>query len=188
MEESKTVKRIKSFYLDISAEIFSDRENRYVIAKLNEKLSYPPKVTPYNKPLVKHIKMYVNLFLKAKKLLKTVTANPHEQSKRLNLRKRHWKQQRKPTKYQIGDKSLNRQISDSRFPFSLRFRKVLKSLDFFTIKQLTDVTLTEYICYRGIGPKCIRELIDFIEFENIQSHFHGFQYFKKRWNKGKRNF
>ena len=188
MEESKIVKQIKSFYLDISKELFSDRENRYVLAKLNEKLSKAPKLTQYNNPSAKNTKIYVNLFLKAKKLIKTVTETADRKLKIQNLRKKHLKQQRKATKYKRGDLSLKRQISDSKFPFSLRFRKVLKSLDFFTIKQLTDVRLTEYTCYRGIGPKCIRELIDFIEFENIQSHFHGFHHLKKSWNKGKRNF
>jgi len=75
----------------------------------------------------------------------------------------------------------NNQIFDSKFKFSTRFTKIIKSLNIFTYQDIIEVPLGDFTKYRGFQGKCLQELIDFIEFENIEDKFDGFSAFKKKY-------
>ncbi len=78
------------------------------------------------------------------------------------------------------NKSLkNDQIFDSKFKFSTLFSKIIRSLNIVTYKDIIEVLIDDFTKYRGFQGKCLLELIDFIEFENIEDKFDGFSAFKK---------
>ena len=80
----------------------------------------------------------------------------------------------------------NDQIFDSKFKFSTRFRKIIISLNIVTYQDIIEVPIGDFTKYRGFQGKCLRELIDFIEFENIEDKFDGFSAFKKRYYRVKK--
>lgn len=83
---------------------------------------------------------------------------------------------------------LNRDIAGSAFVFTKRMRNMLRFLELNTIGELTQYPLNEYMYFRGFKRQCMKELIDFIEFENLQRHFKGFGAYKKeyyrKWSRG----
>ncbi|WP_123921547.1 hypothetical protein [Chryseobacterium viscerum] len=80
----------------------------------------------------------------------------------------------------------NDQIFDSQFKFSTRFRKIIKSLNIVTYQDIIEVPICDFTKYRGFQGKCLQELIDFIEFENIEDKFGGFSAFKKKYYRVKK--
>nr|WP_315167720.1 sigma factor-like helix-turn-helix DNA-binding protein [uncultured Flavobacterium sp.] len=62
----------------------------------------------------------------------------------------------------------------SHFPFSKRMYSMFEVLDIHTIGQLAEIPLKSFGCFRGFKGQCKKELIAFIEFENIEHLFEGF--------------
>ncbi|MNE75314.1 hypothetical protein D3C80_1714590 [compost metagenome] len=51
-------------------------------------------------------------------------------------------------------------------------------LDIHTIGQLCEIPLVDFHRFRGFKEQCKKELIAFIEFENIEHLFEGFSVWK----------
>lgn len=69
------------------------------------------------------------------------------------------------------DSKLQMQLSESDFRFSKRMLIFFSGLEIYTVKQLTEIPLSKFTCFRGFKNQCMTELIAFIEFEQIQNYF-----------------
>lgn len=76
---------------------------------------------------------------------------------------------------------LDRKISDTAFVFTKRMHKILYMLELTTIRELTEYPLHNYLNFRGFKNLCMKEMIAFIEFENLQRYFKGFKAAKKEY-------
>jgi hypothetical protein len=69
------------------------------------------------------------------------------------------------------DAKLQMQLLESDFPFSKRMLNFFSNVEIYTVRQLTEIPLSKFTCFRGFKNKCMAELIAFIEFEQIQNYF-----------------
>lgn len=69
------------------------------------------------------------------------------------------------------DAKLQMQLSESDFRFSKRMLNFFSSVEIYTVRQLTEIPLSKFTCFRGFKNKCMTELMAFIEFEQIQNYF-----------------
>ena len=51
---------------------------------------------------------------------------------------------------------------------------MLHSLELYTVRDLTKYPLQKYTMFRGFRIRCLNDLIDFIESENLERYFKGF--------------
>lgn len=69
------------------------------------------------------------------------------------------------------DAKLQMQLSESDFRFSTRMLNFFSSAEIYTVRQLTEIPLSKFTCFRGFKNKCMAELIAFIEFEQLEDFF-----------------
>ncbi|UUW07682.1 hypothetical protein NLG42_16430 [Flavobacterium plurextorum] len=96
--------------------------------------------------------------------------------------KREIKANASPAKDKKDKKEKDRQklISNSLFPFSRRMNSTFGVLDVSSFGELADIPLRQFQCYRGFKIQSKKELVAFIEFENIAYLFKGFSRWKKQ--------
>ncbi len=66
---------------------------------------------------------------------------------------------------------LDMKLSESEFPFSKRMLSFFTRAEIHTVGQLTEIPLSKFTCFRGFKIQCMKELIAFIEFEELQGYF-----------------
>lgn len=66
---------------------------------------------------------------------------------------------------------LKMKLSDSDFTFSRRMLNFFSSVEIYTVKQLTEIPLSQFTCFKGFKNKCMDELLAFIEFEQLTQYF-----------------
>lgn len=76
------------------------------------------------------------------------------------------------------DSKLHMKLSDSDFQFSKRMLNFFEKIGISTIAELATIPLSKLICFKGFKAVCKKELVAFIEFENIQSLFIEFNRWK----------
>lgn len=76
---------------------------------------------------------------------------------------------------------LKLKLTECGVPLRYRVLKTLHSLDIYTIKDLSETPLLELLKYKGFGPWCMRELLSFIEFAQMEAYFEGFKEAKKMY-------
>ncbi len=69
------------------------------------------------------------------------------------------------------DAKLQMQLSESDFRFSKRMLNFFSNVEIYTVRQLTEIPLSKFTCFRGFKNQCMAELIAFIEFEQIENYF-----------------
>lgn len=77
------------------------------------------------------------------------------------------------------DTKLQMQLSESDFRFSKRMLNFFSSVEIYTVKQLTEIPLSKFTCFRGFKIKCKIEIILFIEAEGLQDFFKEFDNWKQ---------
>lgn len=82
--------------------------------------------------------------------------------------------------YKPIDIRLNKKLTESHYPFGKRLFSVFEMMDAYTIGDLAKISVKNFHCYRGFGNHSKKELVKFIEFENIEDLFKGFSAWKKR--------
>ena len=80
----------------------------------------------------------------------------------------------------ISEIDLQKMLFESHFPFSKRMNSMLVFLNIQTIGELAEIPLTDFHRFKGFKKQCKKELIAFIEFENIENLFEGFSKWKKQ--------
>ena len=78
------------------------------------------------------------------------------------------------------DAKLQMQLSESDFRFSKRMLNFFSSIEIYTVKQLTEIPLSKFTCFRGFKTRCKAEMVLFIEAEGLQELFNGFAQWKNR--------
>lgn len=73
---------------------------------------------------------------------------------------------------------LDMKLSESKFSFSKRMLNFFDRAGISTIADLTDIPLSSYTCFRGFKTLSKKELVAYIEFEQIQKLFEGFHEWK----------
>jgi len=62
-------------------------------------------------------------------------------------------------------------LIESEFPFSKRMLNFFAMAEITTVAELAAIPLSKFSCFRGFKAACGKELIAFIEFEQIQELF-----------------
>lgn len=78
---------------------------------------------------------------------------------------------------------LQLKLTECGVPLRYRVLKTLHSLDIYTIKNLSEIPLLELLKYRGFGPWCMRELLNFIESAQLELYLQGFKEAKKKYGR-----
>jgi len=66
---------------------------------------------------------------------------------------------------------LQMRLSESEFPFSKRMLNFFTRAEIYTVAQLAEIPLSEFMCFRGFKIQCQNELIAFIAFEQLENYF-----------------
>ncbi|MFL9836765.1 hypothetical protein ABS768_04595 [Flavobacterium sp. ST-75] len=66
---------------------------------------------------------------------------------------------------------LQMRLSESKFTFSRRMLTFFSTAEIYTVKQLTEIPLSKFTCFKGFKDKCMAELLAFIEFEQLRHYF-----------------
>jgi len=66
---------------------------------------------------------------------------------------------------------LQMKLSESKFPFSQRMLSFFTRAEIETVEQLAEIPLSKFTCFRGFKIQCMKELIAFIEFEQLHDYF-----------------
>lgn len=74
---------------------------------------------------------------------------------------------------------LQMALLESKFPFSKRMLHFFQNIELYTIAELASIPLQRFTCFKGFKVKCKEELVAFIEFEEIEDLFEGYQKWKK---------
>lgn len=62
-------------------------------------------------------------------------------------------------------------LLQSKFAFSKRMQHFFESAEIHTVEQLAQIPLSKFTCFRGFKIQCMKELMAFIEFEQLQNYF-----------------
>ncbi len=152
------------FYLEISKNVLTEKEYEILEKLLLEKYSIRMLSKNYNVGDEKIKQIYKKVYTKVKYLSGLL--------KEMEKQKKNKK---------IDDAFLNKKISESSFPFSIRLHNVLNRNGCKTFGDLIAIHIHDYPKFKGFKIKCITEFIRFIEFENIQEKFDGLCEFKNKY-------
>jgi hypothetical protein len=73
-----------------------------------------------------------------------------------------------------NDVDSHKKLTASHYSFSTRVYSTFEVLDIHTIGQLAEIVMKDFHRFIGFKAKCKKELISFIEFENMEHLFEGF--------------
>lgn len=168
------------FYLEMSKSLLS--ENEYEILKkiLIEKRA-PEVLEEENSNDETLKKIYKNVLYKVKSVSRIIREIDSLREK-LNSNKNRTSE---PGYSEIKIKKEgfeDGKLMDSDFIFSGRLRYLFKNLGIVTFKDLIAVDISDYSKYRGFNENSLKELIEFIEFENIEYEFSDFYEFKEKFD------
>ncbi|MGA9213662.1 hypothetical protein [Kaistella sp.] len=183
MEKSNIINRTNLFYLEISSKILSQKEYQILYKMIIEKKSVDLLAAELNIPPSRVNLIYERLLLHVKAFVAKLNKIDITKEKRKILREKHLIGYKTRKNTNLHKLLLGRKILDGNFPFSLRLTNMLNSLELFTIEELTKIPLSDYLKFRGFKTKCMIELIEFIEFENLEFYFERFVAFKKQYHK-----
>ncbi|PZR20760.1 MAG: hypothetical protein DI539_09840 [Flavobacterium psychrophilum] len=74
-------------------------------------------------------------------------------------------------------RSMN--LSESTFPFSQRMLNFFSRAEIATVGQLSTIPIEQFTCFRGFKDQLQKELIAFIEHEEIDILFTGYEHWKE---------
>ena len=183
ISEQKVIDMTNRFYLEISKNLLSDREYE-ILEKILIKKSTLNKVCEEYGICAERIRqIYTEVFFKIKSVSEIFKDIDALKNMRNQLRNECISRRKKiPQRKQKIKISLNKKLINSGFPFSKRLWNMLSVIDCHTLEDLTKVPLENYLKVRGFKGKCMKEILQFIEFENIEDEFKGFHKFKKIYN------
>lgn len=169
------------FYLEMSKSLLSENEYKLLKKILIEKCS--PEVLEIDGVKYESLKkIYKDVFYKVKSVL-TIIREIDSLREKLHSNKSFVSASGSSTDMKSKKVGFqDRLIMDSDFIFSGRLRYLFKNLHIVTFKDLISVDILEYPKYRGFNNNSLKELIEFIEFENIEYEFDDFYEFKEKFN------
>lgn len=182
--DQKIIDMTNQFYLEISKNILSEREFEMMEKILIEKCPLEELSQKYEVGIDRIRQIYRNTLHKVKIISGLFQEITRLKAKRNQLRKEYVSEYKKLSRknFQSSDMDmLSKKIINSCFPFSGRLWSILQTMELETLEDLCSIPIRDYLKYRGFKTKCITELIQFIEFENLEDQFDGFYQFKKKY-------
>jgi hypothetical protein len=179
MLTSTLIDRTNRFYIEMSRKVLSEREYDIVKRLLIEKMSLQEVAGIYGVTSESVRQIYEKAYKKVKSVTQLFTDIDHYKQKLEQLKHDYKCEIRQIKKRKnIIETDLSKTLYASHFPFSKRMHSMFEVLDIHTIGQLCEIPLTDFYHFRGFKEQCKKELIAFIEFENIEHLFEGFSIWK----------
>jgi hypothetical protein len=173
------IERTNKFYIEMSRKVLSEKEYNVLQKLLVEKMSLQQVSVLYGVTGESVRQIYEKTYKKVKSVTELLAEIDHYKQKlqqlkydfkyeSLQIKKRKTKTETDPHKI----------LYSSHFPFSKRMYSFFEVLDIHTIGQLSEIPLKNFERFKGFKHECKKELIAFIEFENIEHLFEGFYVWK----------
>ncbi|MFH6991833.1 hypothetical protein [Flavobacterium sp. FlaQc-48] len=177
------IERTNKFYIDMSRSILSEKEYEVLHKLLIEKISLEQAGAIYRINEQSIHQIYERVYNKVKDATELL-GEIDQYKEKLKELKSDYKyavdQVKKREAKKIVQPELSRTLEASQFPFSKRMHSFFEVMDIRTIGQLAEIPLEDFHRFRGFKEQCKKELISFIEFENIERYFKGFSLWKTR--------
>jgi len=175
------IERTNKFYIEMSRKVLSEKEYDVLQKLLMKKMTLKQAADSYGYTSENITLIYEKAYKKVKsvtELLAEIDTYKHK----LQQLKQNFENQTNQIKVEKKpiDIRLNKKLSASHFPFGKRLHSILELIDVHTIGQLAEIPLDNFYKFKGFGNHSKKELIAFIEFENIEDLFKGFTSWKKR--------
>ncbi|TDE53295.1 sigma factor-like helix-turn-helix DNA-binding protein [Flavobacterium sp. GT3P67] len=173
------ITRTNRFYIEMSRKVLSEKEYDVLQKLLIEKMTLQEVSAIYGVTGENVRQIYERTYKKVKSVTQLL-AEIDDYKHKLEQLKYDFKcetQQIKKRKNKT-ETDLYKTLYASHFPFSKRMYSMFEVLDIHTIGQLCEIPLTDFHRFRGFKEQCKKELIAFIEFENIEHLFEGFSVWK----------
>ncbi len=175
------IERTNKFYIEMSRKILSEKEYDVLQKLLMKKMTLQQAANSYgytseNIQLIyekayNKIKIVTELFAE----IETYEQKLRELQQDFDNETNQIKKEYKPT-----DIRLNKKLAESHFPFTKTLHGIFEFIDVHTIGQLAEMPLDDFHKFKGFGNYRKKELVKFIEIENIEDLFKGFSTWKKR--------
>jgi hypothetical protein len=178
--DARIIDRTNRFYLEISKKVLTDREYEILYKLLIEKKPFGEVSELYGLTDERVRQIYLNTYKKVKNATGVLNNIDHYKETLSALKKQcriAGKGQFPQSEMKIVS-NLDKLLVECNFPFSKRMHSLFDLLEMETLRDLSTLTLREYSCIRGFKDTLKRELSAFIEFENIESLFEGFNEWK----------
>lgn len=191
------IDRTNRFYIEMSRKVLSEKEYEVLQKLLIEKMTLQEVAVIYEVTGERVRQTYEKTYKKVKSVTQLL-AEIDDYKYKLEQLKFHYQYETQPIKksenqqIKIGETpqikkiknkteiELQKMLFESRFPFSKRMNSMLVFLNIQTIGELAEIPLTDFHRFKGFKKQCKKELIAFIEFENIENLFEGFSKWKKQ--------
>lgn len=175
------IERTNKFYIEMSRKVLSEKEYDVLQKLIMEKMTLQEAADIHGCTSENIRQIYEKAYEKVKSVTELLAEIDTYKHKLQQLKKdfKDHNQQIKKGKNK-AETDLNKKIYESHFPFSKRIYSIFEVLDVHTIGQLAEIPLDHFHRFKGFGNQCKKELIKFIEFENIEHLFKGFHVWKTR--------
>ncbi|KPE52545.1 hypothetical protein CMU34_10930 [Elizabethkingia anophelis] len=183
MPINRQIARTNEFYLEISKRILTEKEYNILRRLLIDNQSINEVAQEYNLSTARIRQIFNSTFDKAKSIADTFQDIAYYKQKLYELRTAYLNEKNKKiasdTPLLSNPELLSMKIMDSHFPFSKRLYNMLEIMEVVTISDLQEISLEKLHHFSGFGRECKRELIAFIEFEDLENYFEGFYKWKQ---------
>lgn len=176
------------FYIEMSRKVLSEKEYEVLKMLLIDKMTLGDVGEIYGLTTESISQIYEKTFKKVQCITEILGEIDHYKKKLQRLKndfkcesgelKKRPSRSRTQTEIKI-ESVRNKTLYTSHFPFSKRMYSMFEVLDVHTIGELSEIPLKNFVRYRGFKEQCKKEIIAFIEFENIEYLFEGFAVWKK---------
>ena len=163
------------FYIEMFRKVLSEKEYDVLQKLLIEKMTLQEVATIYGITGENIHQIYERTY---KKVMRVTLFLDEMDNYKLKLEQLKYETEQIKKRKNKTEIDLQKMIYESHFPFSKRMRNMFEFLDIHTIGQLAEIPLKSLGCFRGFKKQCKKELISFIEFENIEHLFKDFSVWK----------
>jgi DNA-binding CsgD family transcriptional regulator len=173
------IDRTNRFYIEMSRKVLSEREYDVLQKLLIEKMTLQEVAAIYGVTGENVRQIYERTYKKVKSVTELLAEIDDYKQKLVQLKEGFKCETQQIKKRKIKtETNLHKTLYSSHFPFSKRMNSMFEVLDIHTIGQLCEIPLADFHRFRGFKEQCKKELITFIEFENIEHLFEGFSVWK----------
>lgn len=175
------IARTNRFYIEMSRKVLSEKEYDVLQKLLIEKMTLQEAAVIYGVTSESVRQIYERTYKKVKSVTELLGEIDDYKHKLKHLKyafKCETQQIKKKKNKTETETDLHKTLYASHFPFSKRMYSMFEVLDLKTIGQLCEIPLADFHRFRGFKEQCKKELIAFIEFENIEHLFEGFSVWK----------
>lgn len=168
------------FYLEMSRKVLSEKECDVLKKLIVYKMTLNNIAEQYCVTADYIKELYEQTYSKTKIVTELLDKIDHY-DKKLQALKRELNPNPSPAQIrkEKAEKDRQKLLYNSHFPFSKRMYSMFEALDIQTVRELAEIPLEKFSCFRGFKKQSKTELIAFIEFENIEHLFEGFYEWKK---------